>query len=93
MHILYTPHVQLGKHLETASPKQSHTPEVPYLVIPMDLANLHEVANLTKCLIWYSLIPPMVSVLTQKRVATTRLDAPSTAFAGHLVMVFDLRIS
>ena len=93
MHITYTPHVQPGKYLETGSPKQTHASEVTYLVIPMDLVNLHEVADLHKYLFWYSLIPLMVSVLAQKRVAPIRLHAPSAALAWHLGVVFDLRIS
>lgn len=34
------------------------------LVIPMDLVNLHDVADLLKYLVWYTVIPDLVCFLT-----------------------------
>ena len=60
MDTTYTPWVDLCKYPKAGSPGHNSRGYMTMLVIPMDLVNLHEVANLTKCLIWYCVIPDVV---------------------------------
>ena len=60
MNTTYTPWVEPCKYLKAGSPRPNSRGYMIMLVIPMDLVNLHEVANPTECLNWYPAIPDLV---------------------------------